>query len=66
MCVHELGCGWFGSLCLGWGVEERGHRDFLTLRTMRSLGSLLTSLLSDTGGKEVATLIVSDQFLDYL
>lgn len=63
MCMHELGCGlcWVAVL-----VEGRAHQDFLVLRDNEVFVETSHLLLSDTGGKELTTLMVAGQFLDYL
>lgn len=48
------------------GVEGRVHQDFLILRDNEVFGDSSHLLLSDTAGKELTTLIVADQFLDFL
>lgn len=47
-------------------VEGRVHQDFLVLRDNEVFVESSHLLLSDTGGKELTTLMVAGQFLDYL
>lgn len=47
-------------------VKERVHWYFLVLRDNEVFVESSHLLLSDTGGKELTTLMVASQFLDYL
>lgn len=43
VCAHKVGCGWFGLLCLGQGVEKRGNPGILGLRDNEVFGESVFS-----------------------
>lgn len=43
VCARELGCGWFGLLCLGRGAEKRGDPGILGLRDNEVFGESVFS-----------------------